>query len=289
MTSEVGPITRLLLKRPAEAFQSAASIEAQWRTLGYPSPPDLEQAQREYAGFVTLLEAAGAELHFLPADPRTGLDSIYVRDASVHASRGMILGNMGKAARRDEPAAQAEAFGPLGIPVCGEIRDPGLLEGGDVVWLDEGTVAVGCGYRTNEEGIRQLAALLDDMLDELLVVPLPHWRGPGDVLHLMSLLSPIDRDLALVHSPLLPVPFREALLGRGIELVDIAAAEFASLACNVLAVRPRVCLMVAGNPVTRDRLRAAGVEVHEFEGGEIALKGGGGPTCLTRPLARGAG
>src|SRR5439155_754324 len=146
--------------------------------------------------------------------------------------------------------------------------------------------AVGQGYRTNAEGIRQLRELLAACIEGLIVVPLPHWRGPNDVFHLMSMVSPIDRDLFLVYAPLLPIPFREALLARGIELIEVPEGEFATLGCNVLALAPRCCVMVAGNPETRTRLRRAGVEVREFGGREICLKGGGGPTCLTRPLVR---
>jgi len=169
--------------------------------------------------------------------------------------------------------------------VIGAIEPPGLLEGGDVAWMDERTLAVGHGYRTNDEGIRQLRAILGDAID-VLVVPLPHWRGPGDVFHLMSIYSPVDSDLAVVSSPLMPVPFREALLDRGIALVEVPGDEFDTMGANVLAIAPRVCIMLRGNPKTRERLERAGAEVFEYEGQEISLKGGGGPTCLTRPLER---
>ncbi len=233
-----------------------------------------------------LLQSLGAQPTYLPAAPDTGLDSLYARDASIVGPRGAILCRMGKEARRGEPEAEARAYWMMGIPVLGRIEAPGTLEGGDFVWLDERTAAVGRGYRTNDEGIRQLRALLADDVDDLLVVPLPHWRGPGDVFHLMSILSPVDSDLAVVYSPLLPVPFREALVDRGIELVEVPDEEFDALGCNVLAVGPRRCVMVEGCPVTRRRLEAAGAEVRTFEGREISLKGQGGPTCLTRPVVR---
>src|SRR5439155_1380642 len=156
----------------------------------------------------------GAAVHALPADGTVGLDSIYVRDASIACDRGVILCSMGKPQRAAEPAAQRTALRALGIPIHGAITPPGRVEGGDVVWIDERTLAVGQGYRTNAEGIRQLQALLAGCIAELLVVPLPHWRGPNDAFHLMSILSPIDDDLFLAYSPLLPVPFRERLLER---------------------------------------------------------------------------
>ena len=186
-------------------------------------------------------------MEFLPPTQSTGLDSIYVRDASVVCEHGVILCNMGKVEREAEPAAQAAAFRSLNIPIRGEITGEGRLEGGDVTWIDAHTVAVGRGYRTNEEGIRQLRALLGDCVDEFLVVPLPHHRGPADVFHLMSILSPIDRDLMLVYSPLMPVSFREALLARGIQLVEMCDAEFETEGCNVLTVAPRKCIMLEAN------------------------------------------
>ncbi|MCG3121217.1 MAG: N(G),N(G)-dimethylarginine dimethylaminohydrolase [bacterium] len=233
-----------------------------------------------------MLAAHVSEILYLPPHAQTGLDSIYVRDAALITKRGAILCNMGKAQRRGEPAAIGEFLAQAGVPILGAITGAGTLEGGDVVWLNERTLAVGHGYRTNAEGIRQLRRLLADSIDQLVVVPLPHWRGPNDVLHLMSLLSPLDQQLALVYSPLLPVPFREWLLARGLTLLEVPAAEYDSMGCNVLAVAPRQCLMLAGNPRTKARLVAAGVEVWEYAGEEISRKGAGGPTCLTRPILR---
>jgi N-dimethylarginine dimethylaminohydrolase len=260
-------------------------VEAAWRQLNYLAPPDPGRAVAEYDRFAARIQEAGARIEWMPADDVTGLDSVYVRDASIPSSAGMILCNMGKAARSTEPAAQAETFRRLGIPIAGAVSGEGKIEGGDVVWLDAATLAVGRGYRTNDEGIRQLRGLLGDKV-EVVVAPLPHWRGPADVFHLMSILSPIDRDLALVYSPLLPVPFRELLLARGFGLVEVPDEEFESMGCNVLALAPRRCLMIDRNPVTRTRLEKAGAQVTIFPGDEICRKGSGGPTCLTRPILR---
>ncbi len=284
--SDVGALKCLLAKHAKDAFVSDELIAHEWRKLGYLEPPNLARAVAEYDRFIALLSRLGADVHLLPRDETVGLDSLYTRDASIVCGKGMILCNMGKAARRTEPAAHKTAFRRMGIPVIGAITGDGRLEGGDVVWLDERTLAVGRGYRTNDEGIRQLAELLGDCVDELIVGPLPHWRGPTDVFHLMSILSPIDRDLALVHSPLMPIPLREALLSRGIELLEVPDSEFETMGCNVLAIAPRKCVMLAGNPQTRTRLENAGVEAHEFDGREICFKGAGGPTCLTRPILR---
>jgi N-dimethylarginine dimethylaminohydrolase len=284
--SEVRRLTRVVLKHPREAFGSAGAIAAEWRALNFTAPPDLDRAMAEFDHFVELILSSGTSIDFLPAASGCGLDSIYVRDASVVGEAGLILCSMGKPQRAWEPRAQGEAFAGWGLPVVGAIERPGRLEGGDVVWLDRWTVAVGRGYRTNAQGIAQLRTILGDTIDELIEVPLPHWRGPDDVFHLMSMISPVDDDLAVVYSPLLPVPFRERLIERGIALVDVPDGELDAMGANVLALGPRRCVMVAGAPRTRALLERAGAEVLVYPGGEISLKGGGGPTCLTRPIRR---
>jgi N-dimethylarginine dimethylaminohydrolase len=284
--AECGRLTRVLLKHPREAFRSDEAIGAEWKALGFGAAPSLPRAIDEYDAFVEILRNAGVQIDLLPASEHTNLDSIYVRDASLVCSRGVILCRMGKRLRAAEPAAQKAAYRSLGIPVVGEITEPACVEGGDVIWLDDHTIAVGHGYRTDDEGILQLRALLGDSIDELIVVPLPHWRGPGDVLHLMSLISPVDRDLVVVYSPLLPVAFRQRLVAHGCELIEVPDDEFETMGTNVLALGPRDCLMVTGNPQTRRALERAGARVREYTGDEISVKGAGGPTCLTRPLAR---
>jgi N-dimethylarginine dimethylaminohydrolase len=283
--SEVGRLRRVVLKHARDAFGGPEAIEAQWDELNFIAPPDFSGALAEYDALIAILAATGAQIDFLPAAEGAGLDSIYVRDASVVSPSGLILCRMGKSQREAEPDAQRVAFEKLGLPLRGAIEPPGLLEGGDVVWLDAETLIVGRGYRTNDEGIRQLRALVGERVD-VVVVPLPHWRGAGDVFHLMSIVSPIDRDLAVVYSPLLPVPLREFLLDRGIGLVEVPDQEFDTMGANVLALAPRRCVMVRGNPVTRAALEQAGAEVQIYEGRDISLLGGGGPTCLTRPIER---
>ena len=284
--SEIGNLTRLIVKHARDALRGPEAIAAEWQDLNFTAAPDFARAIDEYERFLALLRASGCEITMLPPAVGVGLDSIYVRDAAVVCDRGVILCNMGKPQRAGEPAAHERALRALGCTILGSIQPPGRLEGGDVAWLDERTIAVGRGYRTNDAGIAQLRSLLGDSIDEFLTVPLPHWRGAGDVFHLMSIISPVDRDLAVVYSPLMPVPFRERLLDRGMQLIEVPDKEFESMGANVLALAPRRCVMVEGNPITHARLEAAGATVLEYEGSEISLKGGGGPTCLTRPLQR---
>jgi N-dimethylarginine dimethylaminohydrolase len=288
MTSlnEYGRIRRVALRAPAESFVDQARLDAEWRRLNYTARPGFAGAAAEYGRLVELLKGEGAAIDFLPAGAALTIDSIYVRDAAIVGPRGIILCSMGKPERRGEPAVAGAAFAKLGLAVAGAIDGEGRLEGGDLVWFDDRTLAVGHTYRTNDEGIRQLRALVGPEV-EVVVADMPHYRGPADVFHLMSVLSPIDRDLALVHSPLMPIRFRDWLVGRGIALVEVPDAEFESMGCNVLAIAPRRCIMLQGNPRTAAALRQAGAEVIEIAGHEISEKGQGGPTCLTRPLLRG--
>lgn len=285
--SETESIARVMVKHAREAFRDQGTIAAQWHALNFAAPPDFAAAVDEYEHFLDLLRAAGAEILTLARGEHATLDSIYVRDASVMCDRGAILCRMGKPQRAGEPVAERGAFEGAGVAIAGSIETPGTLEGGDVVWLDRHTLAVGRGYRTNDEGIRQLRSLVGDAV-EVIAVPLPHWRGAGDVFHLMSIISPIDHDVAVVYAPLMPIPFRERLIGRGMTLVEVPDEEFRTMGANVLAVGPGRCVTVAGNPRTRAALERAGAEVIEYAGREISLKGGGGPTCLTRPIERGA-
>ncbi len=281
--SDVGRLRRVVVKHVRDAFVDEAALDRQWQDLNYYGRPDLPRAIGEYDSFVELMSRFGVAVDFLPVDPKVGMDSLYPRDTTITTDRGVILCNMGKPQRRTEPEAVAAFLRLRQTKILGQISGAGSIEGGDVTWLDPRTLAVGRGYRTNDEGIRQLKQLLGPEVD-VITVPLPHWKGPGDVFHLMSMISPLDPDLAVVYSPLLPVPFRELLLARGIRLVEVPEEEFEGMGCNILALAPRTCAMRTGLPKTRQRLIEAGIEVHEFAGEEICGRGAGGPTCMTRPL-----
>jgi len=284
--SMVGTIERVLIKHPKDAYQSQSRIDAQTQQLNYLSNPDYNKAITDYEQLINFFELNNIEIHYLPIDENTSLDSIYTHDPCIVTNAGVILSNMGKKDRQSEPEAIASYFKSIDIPILGKIESPGTLEGGDVVWINERTVAVGEGYRTNAEGIRQLESILKPFIDMVITVPLPHWTGPSDCLHLMSNISPIDTDLFLVYSRLIPVSFRQYLLARGIKLVEVPDQEYGSMGCNVLAISPRKVIMISNNPITQKRLEAEGVEIHIYDGSEISIKGAGGPTCLTRPFMR---
>ncbi len=281
-----GPLKKVALRRPQEAFQSDEKIDREWRDLNFHARPDFGNALTEFERVDHVLKATGAEIVYLPAGDGLTLDSLYTHDALVVTPRGLVRPRMGKAQRRHEAAINGAALEKLGFPIAGEISGEGKLEGGDLVWLDRHTLIAGVGYRTNAEGCRQLHALCGDDVD-VKTFDMPHYKGRADVFHLMSVLSPLDHDLAVVYLPLMPVRLVELLEDRGIRFVHVPDAEFESMGCNVLALGPRQAMSVSGNPETVARMQQAGVKVEVIAGTDICRKGEGGPTCMTRPLVRG--
>jgi dimethylargininase len=278
--SMVAPLRRVLVRRPDAAF--AAADPHVWH---YTARPELGQALQEHAALVRLLEQAGAEVigHDAPLD---GLaDAIYVHDPVLVTERGAILMRMGKQRRRGEEEAIGRRLAALGVPILYRLHGEALGEAGDCLWLDRRTLAVGIGFRTNAEGARQLGEALGPEV-EIIPVPLPYFTGPASCLHLMSFISLVDQDLAVIYPPLAPVPFWQLLERRGIRVVEVPDAEFPTMGPNVLALAPRHCVMLEGNPETKRRLEEAGCRVETYAGREISLKAEGGPTCLTRPVWR---
>lgn len=284
--SEYGTLQSVFIKNVVDAFVDQSTISKEWKELNFLGEPDFKIAQSEYLFFEKLLQTNHTEIKKFEKNASVTMDSIYCRDASIATDKGMILCTMGKAGRMNEPAAVEKMYRELGVSILGRIEAPGSVEGGDVAWLDQHTLAIGRTYRTNADGIRQMRALLTPNGVNVLEVQLPHYKGPSDVFHLMSIFSPVAKDLAVVYSPLMPIVFRDELIKRGFQLVEVPDQEFESMGCNVLAIGPRQCIMVKGNETTKARLLQAGCTVLEYEGQEISYKGGGGPTCLTRPLWR---
>ena len=284
--SEYLKLNTVFIKPVKNAFISEQVLKEQWRAHNFLDQPDYKTTLVEYDFFRKILQKNGATLYDFPFNKNVSIDSIYCRDASIATNFGMIICNMGKETRISEPSAQLEIFKNNSIPILGIIESPGTLEGGDVAWLDEKTLAVGLTYRTNENGIKQLKKLLEPKGIEVLVAHLPHYKGTSDVFHLMSILSPVARNLAVVYSPLMPIKFRNELIKRKIQLIEVPDEEFESMGCNVLAIAPKECLMVEGNPKTQKALIKAGCKVSIYKGENISVFGGGGPTCLTRPMLR---
>jgi dimethylargininase len=279
--SMVKPLRRVLVKRPDEAF--AVKDPLKWH---YTDRPNLVLAQQEHDALVASLRQAGTEVIYHDEPQPDRADAIFVHDPALVTNEGAIILSMGKALRQGEEAAMARCFEALGIPILYTLHGQAQAEGGDLLWLDDHTLAVGQGFRTNAAGLRQLQEALDGLGVELIPVQLPYYHGPETCLHLMSLISVVDYHLVVVYLPLLPTPFWQYLKERDFRLIEAPDEEFETMGTNVLALAPGQCLMLEGNPVTRQRLEAAGCEVLTYRGNEISLKAEGGPTCLTRPILR---
>jgi len=282
----IAPLKVVLLKHPKDAFVSQDNLQIEWKRHGYTCCPDYKKALQEFEYFKSILERFVEMIVYLPYDESTSLDSIYTHDPVQITENGAIFMNMGKELRRNEPKAVRDYLKALGIPELGTITDPGKMEGGDVLWLDEHGVAIGIGYRTNSEGVRQFLSLLSPITKQHFVFDMPHYKGPEECLHLMSVVSLIDRDLAVAYSPLMPVRLRQFLIEQGYSLIEVPKEEYETLGCNVLTLAPRICVVLEGNNYVSSELRRHGAEVYEYPGENISLLGTGGPTCLTRPLLR---
>jgi N-dimethylarginine dimethylaminohydrolase len=259
----------------------------QWRELGFFHAPQFAEAQGQHQELCRQLEEFGIEVRQLPPSPDFTLDAVYTHDASLLADAGVILMHPGKANRVPEARRHGAFFRDLGVPVLGEILPPGKTEAGDMVWLDAETLLIGQGFRTNTAGIEQMRALLAPSGVEVISAPLPYGMGPAYCLHLMSLISPLDQNTLLVDLAWLAVETVEYLQSRRLRLIEIDSSERDTLACNVLTLGRNRLIALEENRKTNQKLRDAGYNVKTFSGTELCINGGGGPTCLTRPLVRG--
>ena len=279
--SMVGDLQTVLVRRPDDAF--GAADPQKWH---YTSQPDLAQAQAEHEAFVQTLHAHGCEVVYHDASLPQHADAIFVHDPVIVTDQGAIILRMGKALRRGEEAALEQTLAGMGVPIHYRLHGDALAEGGDLLWIDEQTLAVGLGFRTNRAGYQQLEEALEGSGVALMPVPLTYYQGPDACLHLMSFISMVDHDLAVIFEPLMPVPFWQYLQERGIRFVTVPEEEWLTMGPNVLALAPGTCLMLRDNPITRQGLEAAGCQVQTYIGDEISLKAEGGATCLTRPVLR---
>jgi dimethylargininase len=277
--SMTSTLREVLVKRPGPAFGRAFDDPAH----GFLSPVDLEVAQREHDAFVEVLEGLGPRVHVLDHEPASDPDLVYTFDPVLVLNGGAVPLRPGKPNRRDEPDIMEAWMIEAGVPIAGRIEAPGTIEGGDTFWLRSDLFCIGRTLRTNGSGVDQLARIVGG---DVRVFDVPFWKGPAELIHLMSVISPVADDLAVVYLPLLPVGLWELLGDMDIRLVEVPDDEFPTLGCNVLAVRPGVVILAEGNPVTAAALAAAGCEVHTYPATQVGINGSGGPTCMTRPVLR---
>jgi N-dimethylarginine dimethylaminohydrolase len=283
--NEYSLLTQVAIRSPLNSFLSDEKLSNEWEDLRFHSKPELKESINEFIEFRKLLINNEIKIIDLPQAKGLTIDSIYTRDSILISPKGLILCNMGRASRTPEARDNYEHLKLEGYKVAGEILPPGTLEGGDFIWLSDTKAAVGLGPRTNQNGIDQLRKILGNSI-ELHVVPLPEPSHSDDVLHLMSIISPLDKDLALIYRPLMPISFIQWLEQLGIKFVEVDEAEYLLMGCNVLATSPRTVIMLENLPIVQRSLQNAGCNVQTYKGIEISRKGEGGPTCLTRPLKR---
>jgi len=281
-----GKIESILIKHPKDAFVSQENLNNTWEEYKFFGCPDYEKVLEEYAVFEKILKDHIPNIYYLPYNENTGLDSIYAHDPLKVTKSGAIYFPMGKAVRGKEYLATRAYLESIGIPTLGVITAPGKIEGGDVLWLDEKTVAIGRGYRTNDEGIRQFKELTKDFIDEYIIIPMPHGEGEDCCLHLMSVISLVNTKAAAVYSKYMPVFFRQYLLENGYTLIECNDEEYDYLGTNLLALEPGKCILIKGCPDIQQKLETAGITIYNYEGREMSYRGTGGPTCLTCPLTR---
>ncbi|HVB61774.1 MAG TPA: arginine deiminase family protein [Ktedonobacteraceae bacterium] len=279
--SMIAPLRSVLVKRPDDNF--AVDDARLWH---YTARPDLAIAQQEHDALVNLLRQSGAEIIYHDETQPGRADAIFAFDPALVTDEGALMLSMGKDLRRGEEAVMARRFESLGIPIFYTLHGKARAEGGDLLWVDHDTLAMGQGFRTNTEGLRQLREALARIGVSVIPVELPYYTGPEACLHLLSLISIVDHLTAVVYPPLMAVPFWQELRQRGFRLIDVPDEEFLTMGPNVLAVAPGQCIMLEGNPITQQRLEAAGCTVTTYKGDEISRKAEGGATCLTRPIWR---
>ncbi|MBN8827445.1 MAG: amidinotransferase [Sphingobacteriia bacterium] len=277
----VGSLKKVLVRKPDLSFGNVDSVK--WH---YTSKPILDEAIKEHNDFVEILKSEGVEVIYHNQILENHADAIFVHDPAVITDYGAIILRMGKELRRGEEEAMKKKFIELNIPILYELKGTATAEGGDILWLDDKTLAIGRGFRTNQEGINQIKDAVKPYGIEVVQIELPYDQGKEACLHLQSLISLIDHKKALVYSKLLPVSFIEILEQKGFELIEVPEEEFAKMGPNVLAIKPNVCLTIEGNVITKARLEQAGCKVHIYKGNEISKKAEGGATCLTRPILR---
>lgn len=276
----------VLIKRAEDAYISQEYIDENFQRYNYLSRPILENLNADYETFENILRQNVRNVYYLPENPESGIDSVYTHDTLKVTDKGAVYFQMGKELRRKEPECTKRYLESIGVPTLGTLKGSGTMEGGDVVWVNDRTVAIGQSYRTNTEGIRQFTDITKNVVDEVITVPLPHGDGEERVLHLQSLISIISNDLVVMYSRYVPVFFRNYLKERGFTIIEVSDNEYDTMGTNVLSLSPKKCVMLRGNKGVKKDVEAFGIEVFEYSGDDLSVKGEGGATCMTAPLYR---
>jgi dimethylargininase len=283
VSSMVLPLKKVALLRPG-----ASLLEADINKWHYSNIFNPDKVQGIYNNFVNLLTDEGVEIFWIEENTNIA-DAIFTYDASMMTKSGAILMSPGKELRKGEQNIHRNFYKHNNIPIIGEITGKATAEAGDTLWLDDNSLIVGKGFRTNQEGVNQIKEIMKPLQVDVFQFDIPVYMGTEACLHLMSLISLVDHRKALVYSPLLPVSLFKLLEEKGFTLINAPEDEFLSsqtLSTNILTISPGKCIMIDGFPKTRESLENCGISVKVFNADELCIACEGGPTCLTRPLLR---
>ena len=281
MTSKLATVGML---KPMKALKNADPNK--WN---YGNSFDPNKIDRNYSSFTKILTDLDVKILWMTCENNEIADSIFTYDASFMTSKGAILLSPGKPLRKGEEKIHEAFYKKNNIPIIGKLSGSAIAEGGDMFWLDNETLVIGKGFRTNQQGIDQIKGVMNTYNVKVVPFDLPFFRGPESCLHMMSLISLVDEKKALIYNSLLPIGLVQLLEKKGYNLIKAPEDEFISsegLNINVLAIKPGECVMISGFPKTKKALERSGVNVHTFEGNSLCIGCEGGPTCLTRPILR---
>ncbi|MFB6125533.1 MAG: dimethylarginine dimethylaminohydrolase family protein [Halanaeroarchaeum sp.] len=279
--SEIGRLERVLVHEPGPEFKTVVDPDV-WNWDGLPRQ---ERAADEHAALVEILEEHDVTVHRLETAGENLAESLFVRDVAFAIEGGVVVGQMVEETRHGEERRVSERVVELGMPIYHTVHGPGGFEAGNMVWIDEETVAVGRSRTTNAEGIRQVRTVLDTYDVEMVEVPIFGSTQSTGQTHLALVFSMVAADLALIYPQAVPDEFVDLLHDRGIDTLEVPMREQRNRATSTVVIEPGTVLLPAGNPQTAAALREVCSTVYELSIREIA-KTGGGLKGLVLPLER---
>ena len=193
----VEPLLQAVVRKPGAWL--AVQDPTKWH---YTSRPDAALAMQQHDAFTSILTKHGVQLHYHSSDAgiEGDSDSIFVHDPMLTTPAGAIMMQLGKPLRQAEGRAMKAMVQSLGVPILGELEGNATAEGGDCLWLDSKTLAIGEGYRTNMKGISKIATWLQPHGVTVVPFQLPHFHGADACLHLQSLISYAGPNVAVRHT-----------------------------------------------------------------------------------------
>ena len=244
--------------------------------------PDTKLASEQHDALAAAFKAEGVEVHYVEPDGVPTPNQMFCADLMFMTPEGAIIARPASTVRAGEERWVARRLAQLGIPIVKSIRGNGVFEGADAAWIDEDTVMVATGHRTNHEGLAQVTAILNEMGVEVFHVGLPYGS-----MHLMGGLRIIDKDLALCWPGRVPYDTVAYLREHGFDVYFIPDLDEAvnGMPLNLVTLAPKKVLMPAGNPVSDEFYNDLGITCKTVKIDEL-IKAAGAVGCLSGILER---